>query len=347
MSDILLYGANGFTGTLIAEACAQRGIKATLAGRSRDAIEGLAARLQLPSLAFSLDDDGAVNAAVKKHKVVLHCAGPFSRTSTPMVNACLRNKVHYLDITGEIVVFEAVAQRDAEAKAAGVMLLPGSGFDVVPSDCLAAHAKRRLPSATKLKLCIASTGSSSHGTSTTAVEHFAHGGAVRKNGVIVPERAAKRTKTFVVDGKARKCVSMPWGDVSTAYWSTHIPDIEVYFSFPTRVRRVLKIAPLLQPLLHVKRVKTAVQSFIPKGGPDAAARARSKSFFVAEAQDGGGATVTSSLRAPEGYELTRDTALLIAQRVVAGDFKPGYQTPSSAYGPDFILEVPGTERIDA
>jgi short subunit dehydrogenase-like uncharacterized protein len=98
---------------------------------------------------------------------VLCAAGPFSATSRPVADACLRNRVHYLDITGEIDVFEALAARDAEAKARGIMLLPGVGFDVAPSDCLAAHLKRRLPDANDLRPYLSLRANTSRGTAKT------------------------------------------------------------------------------------------------------------------------------------------------------------------------------------
>jgi short subunit dehydrogenase-like uncharacterized protein len=116
-------------------------------GRNLAKVNAVARPLGLKARAFDLGDPNRLDAAIKDVSVVLCVAGPFSATSRPMADACLRNCVHYLDITGEIDVFEALAARDAEATARGVMLLPGVGFDVVPSDCLAAHLKHRLPDA--------------------------------------------------------------------------------------------------------------------------------------------------------------------------------------------------------
>ena len=343
----LLYGATGYTGTLIAEECARRKIPVTLAGRS-DGARVLADRLALPFVVVGLDDAAGLDGALAGKSCVLHCAGPFSRTSKPMVEACLRNHTHYLDITGELPIFERLAAKSSAAKDAGIMLLPGSGFDVVPSDCLAAHMKRRMPDAVSLKLCISSLGGSlSHGTALTMVEHFHTGGAVRKNGAIVAEPAAKRTHTFDLgDGKTRTGVSMPWGDISTAWHSTHIPDIEVYFSLPKSMRTALRLAPLVAPLLQMASVKRFVQSRIPAGGPDEKAREAGKSMFVGEVSDHAGNTLVSRLTAPEGYKLTALTALACVERVTQGDAPVGFQTPSTAYGADFILAIAGTARID-
>ncbi len=343
---ILVYGATGYTGTLIAETCARRRVPATLAGRTEAPLRALAERVGLPFVVAGLDDASALDGALGACDAVLHCAGPFSRTAAPMVDACLRCGKHYLDITGEIGVFEALARRSDEAAARGVMLLPGVGFDVVPSDCLAAHLKRRMPSAVRLRLCIASLGALSHGTATTMVEHFAAGGAIRKNGVIVSEPAAARRRTFEVRGKNRDAVSMPWGDVATAWRSTGIPDIEVYFALPARVRRMLQLANLAGALLRSARVRRLMQSFIPPGGPSVEQRARAQSVLVGEVEDEAGAFASSRFTGPDGYNLTVETALLCVTRAARGDAKPGYQTPATAYGPDFVLDVPGTARVD-
>lgn len=342
----LVYGATGYTGTLIAEECARRKLPAVLGGRS-DAVRVMAERLGLPCVVSSIDE---VDRHFDAHDIgcVLHCAGPFTRTSKAMVDACLRSQRHYLDITGEMQVFEACAARSEEAKARGIMVLPGVGFDVVPSDCMAAHVKRRMPDATQLRLCIASIGGAlSHGTATTMVEHMEGGGAVRECGRIVEEPPGKRTRTFDLGGGKRgQAISMPWGDVSTAFHSTGIPNIIVYFSLPPGMRRAAKLMGVGGVLMRVAPLKRLAQRFIPQGGPDAAARAKARTVVVAEAEDASGRVVTSRLSGPEGYDTTLQTAILCAMRVLDGKAKPGFMTPSLAFGADLILEVPGTERVD-
>jgi short subunit dehydrogenase-like uncharacterized protein len=193
-SNFLLYGANGYTGKLITRLAAERGLRPTLAGRDKNTIEPLATEHGLEHRVFALDDPAAIDAALREVSVVMHCAGPFSRTSRPMADACLRTKTHYLDITGEASVIESLAARDAEAKEAGVMLLPCVGFDVVPSDCLAAHLKRRLPEATHLALGIQGMGRVSRGTATTMIENINRGGLIRRDGKLTPVPAAWKTR---------------------------------------------------------------------------------------------------------------------------------------------------------
>jgi short subunit dehydrogenase-like uncharacterized protein len=266
-----------------------------------------------------------------------------------MAEACLRAGVHYLDVTGEIEVFEAMATRDGAARAAGVMLLPGVGFDVVPSDCLAAHLGRRLPAATRLTLAFMSNGGLSRGTATTAVENLDRGGVVRQGGVLTPVPIAwKRRSVDFGDGIERVAVTIPWGDIATAWRSTHIPDIEVYMAMPARLRAGMRVARLARPLLGLGPVQSVLKRLVRSGaaGPDADARARGWTRLWGEAGAPDGSRAASRLRGPEGYAFTVETALLCLRRVLAGQAPTGYQTPATAYGPDLVLEVPGVVRED-
>jgi len=245
----LLYGANGYTGELVAEEARRRGARPVLAGRRAEAVRPLAERLGLPWKAFELSDPARIAEEIAGQRALLLCAGPFSATSAPVVEACLRSGVHYLDVTGEIAVFEACQRRSAEARTRGVVLLPGVGFDVVPSDCLAATLKRALPDATRLELAIASSGGTSRGTAKTVVEGLNQGGAVRQGGRIRKVPLAYRTRTVPFRDKPRFAMTLPWGDVSTAYYSTGIPDIEVYVATPARAARALALVGPIAPFL--------------------------------------------------------------------------------------------------
>jgi short subunit dehydrogenase-like uncharacterized protein len=113
---ILIYGATGYTGKLIAKAAADAGARPILAGCTLAKVNTVAGPLGLKARAFDLGDPTRLDAAIKDVSVVLCVAGPFSATSLPKVDACQRNRVNYLDITGEIDVFEALAARAAEAQ---------------------------------------------------------------------------------------------------------------------------------------------------------------------------------------------------------------------------------------
>jgi short subunit dehydrogenase-like uncharacterized protein len=348
VSDTLIYGANGYTGALIARMAVSRGETPVLAGRNRAAVETLARELGLAWRSFPLDDARAVDEGLSGMAAVLHCAGPFSRTARPMSDACLRARIHYLDITGEVEVFEALAARDAEARAAGIMLLPGAGFDVVPSDCLAAHLKRRLPTATRLALAFRPVGGLSRGTATTLVENLHRGGLVRRSGVLTPVPPAFKVRAIDFGRGPRTSMTIPWGDVSTAYHSTGIPDVEVYVAAPLTTRLAARASGALRPLLSARAVQRFLRARVRAGpaGPTDAERARGKYYLWGEAADDAGGRVVSRLETPEGYTFTALAALAILARVRIGDAPAGFRTPSLAYGPDFVLTIPAVTRRD-
>jgi len=343
----LIYGANGYTGELITRYAVERGMRPILAGRSAGSIEELAKKHGLDHRAFALDETERLDAALREVDLVLHCAGPFSITSRPMVEACLRNKKHYTDITGEIAVFEAMAALDARAKEAGIMVMPGVGFDVVPSDCLAKHLKDRLPTATQLTLAFYGMGRISHGTQATMTMNVGRGGAIRKDGKITQVPAAWKTREIDFgDRIVRRGVTIPWGDVSTAYYSTGIPNIEVFTVMPESNLRMLKLSRYLGRLLSTRPVQKYLQKQIPPGGPSDEERARGKTLLWAEASDLDGNRAETRMQGPEGYTFTALTALNIAQKILDRNLKSGFQTPAKAYGADLVLEIDGVKRED-
>jgi len=348
-SPCLIYGANGYTGALTARMAAARGHRPILAGRGAPEVERLARELGLESRVFALDDPRKVDAGLEGVTVVLHCAGPFSRTAKPMAGACLRRKVHYLDITGEVEVFESLAARHAEALSAGVMLLPGAGFDVVPSDCLAAHLKRRLPTARRLALGFQARGRLSRGTATTMTENVHRGGLVRRAGVLTRVPAAWKTRTIDFGRGPVTAMTIPWGDLSTAFHSTGIPDIEVYTAVPRAVRVAARLSRYVRPILASGPVQRFLKARIRSGapGPTDAERARGMCLLWGEVEDESGRRAVSRLRTPEGYTTTALASLAIVERVLAGEARPGFQTPSQACGPDFVLGLEGVSRTDA
>jgi len=342
----LIYGANGYTGELITRYAVERGLRPVLAGRNAIAVEALAKKHHLDYRVFALDEKDRVDAALREVEMVLHCAGPFSITSRPMVEACLRNKKHYTDITGEIAVFEVMAALDKRAKDAGIMVMSGVGFDVVPTDCLARHLKDRLPTATHLTLAFYGLGRISHGTQATMTMNVGRGGAIRKDGKITAVPAASKTREIDFGETKKTGVSIPWGDVATAYYSTGIPNIEVYTVLPPQNLNMLRLSRYLGWLMATKPVQDYLMSQIPPGGPSDEERAKGKTLVWGEASDLNGNRVESRLHGPEGYTFTALTALTIAQKILGGIFVAGFQTPAKAYGADLVLEIEGVSRQD-
>ncbi len=344
----LIYGANGYTGELCAREAARRGLTPVLAGRSADAVRALAEELGLSHRSFGLDDETGLRQELADVDAVLHCAGPFVRTSRPMVEACLATSTHYLDITGEIAVFEACARLDPKAEAAGVALLPGVGFDVVPSDCLAARLAESLPGATHLELAFHSEGGSmSRGTLKTMIEALPYAGAIRENGKIRPVPAAFDSKKIEFSCGPRWAMTIAWGDVSTAYRSTGIPNIRVYNGAPpAAIQRMKRMRPLL-PVAGLKPVKRLLQWWIGRTvtGPDATARSRARAFLWGEARAEDGTTATATLETPEGYAFTAVAAIESVTRVLSGETRAGCLTPSLAFGAGFAESIEGVGEL--
>ncbi|MCC6282753.1 MAG: saccharopine dehydrogenase NADP-binding domain-containing protein [Saprospiraceae bacterium] len=347
--SFLLYGANGYTGQLITEMSAQLGLKPVLAGRNEEKIRTLAEQHGLDYRVFDLNDPAAVDKGLEGISVVLHTAGPFIHTARPMMEACLRNRVHYLDITGEIGIFEMAHGYDTAAREAGILLMSGVGFDVVPTDCAALYLKNKLPDAIHLRLAFASIGGGlSHGTALTMAEGLGQPGAERQNGRIVSVPLGKHSWNLPTGDRNIFTMSIPWGDVSTAWYSTGIPNVITFTQANPQSHRMLRFQFLFNWLLRTEFMKNRLRRRINTrpAGPSASRRQKAKSIVWGEARNASGAKQSVRLTIPEGYTLTAITSLLIVQKVLAGNAPTGFQTPAMAFGADLIMEVEGAVRED-
>ncbi|WP_435345174.1 saccharopine dehydrogenase family protein [Haloarchaeobius sp. HRN-SO-5] len=347
MAELLIYGSYGYTGRLVARQATVDGLDPILAGRTAGSVHEQARELACRSRVFEARNPDTVADYLECVDVVLNCAGPFVHTADAFVEACIETGTHYLDITGEWQVFRDVAARDDDAADAGVMLLPGVGFDVVPSDCLAAHLHERLPSATDLTLALGSLGATSHGTATTFVEHIGENGVVREDGELVEVPIAHDDREIPFSYGDRTTMTIPWGDVVTAYYSTGIPNVTVYSeTHPKTVARLRRLRPIL-PLLGTAPAQRVLKWLVDwrVDGPDEDQLEEGSAELWGEVTDGD-RTVVSRVQTPNPYALTRDTALRVAKKALGGDAPVGFQTPSNAYGADLVLELDGVERVD-
>ena len=347
-NQFLLYGANGYTGQLIAKLAASYNLQPILAGRTEANIKPLADTLQLPYRIVDLNDATALQQLLTDVKLVLHCAGPFADTAKQMIAACLQTGVHYLDINGDIGVFEMLKKYDAPAKEKNIMIMPGVGFDVVPTDCIALQLKNKLPTATHLKLAFASVGGGlSHGTAMTMAGKIGEGGAVRENGKIVRKPLGQKGMWVQFGSTKLFVMSIPWGDISTAYFTTGISNIETYTGIAPKVYRLLKLQWAFNWLLRTNFIRNIIKKKIKAkpAGPSDEQRKNSNSFVWGEAINGGGETVNAAISCYDGYTLTAHSSLIITKKILEGNFKPGYQTPAFCYGENLIMEVPGTKNI--
>lgn len=340
----MIYGANGYTGELIAREAVKRGATPILAGRSADKLAALGNDLKLEFRAFGLDDAAQLAKGLKDIELVLHCAGPFSATSAPMIEACLQAKAHYLDITGEISVFEHAQAQDARAKAAGIVVCPGVGFDVIPTDCVAATLKAALPDATHLVLGFDSRSGSSPGTAKTSIEGLAQGGKVRENGKIRAVPLAYHVRKIDFGNGEKLAMSIPWGDVSTAYASTGIPNIEVFIPGSPAMIANAKRANYIRWLLGLAPVQRYMKKRIARTvkGPSESQRAKHVTHVWGEVRNAAGVTKTARIKVANGYALTISGALAVVDFLGQNRPAGGSYTPSKLCGADLVEKLPGS-----
>ena len=349
-SGFMIYGAYGYTGELIARQAVRRGHRPLLAGRQGSKLAALARELGgLPWVTLALDDAADLVTALQRVSAVCHAAGPFVHTSAPLVDACLSARTSYLDITGEIPVFEAIFRRDAEARERGIALIPGVGFDVVPSDCLARFVAEQLPGASELSIAFAVDGSLSGGTAQSSFEGLLRGNFVRQEGELVEIPLGHGLHDVPFSDRVRTVLPIPWGDLVTAFHTTGIPNITTSMALPTALARALPLArPALPGLLRLlgkawlrPRILSALAAHVV--GPGDRARSENRTRLWARATHREGQAREAWLDTIDGYAFTAESAVL-ALEALARTPQRGALTPASAFGADFVLEITGTQR---
>lgn len=343
----MIYGAYGYSGELTARAAKERGLSPVLAGRREDKLKSLADELGLDYRVFDLADVAKVTEQLRDIGAVTHCAGPFSATAEPMMKACIQAQTHYADITGEIEVFELANQLGGLAKAAGIVLCPGVGFDVIPTDCVAAALKAAMPDATELTLGFDSRSGFSPGTAKTSVEGMAQGNKVRENGEIKTKPMGKLVRKINFGDGEKTAMSIPWGDVSTAYHSTGIPNISVYIPMPpARIKQAQKLN-YVKWLLKFGFVQNLMKKNAGKvRGPSQEKRAKQITYVWGEAKNAAGDTKVARIKTANGYDVTWQGGILIPQKLLQDPpAEGGHYTPSLLMGAQFVETLEGSETI--
>ena len=338
MTKILIYGAYGFTGKLIVQVAVDKGYKPLLGGRDNKKLKALASSYDLESRAFSVEDTKSWGEVLPEIDLLINCAGPFGLTVEHVVPVCLRHKVHYLDITGEIDVFKYIASLTKEAQNAGIVLMPGVGFDVVPTDCLSAKLKEKLPSGTHLELAFQGNSGISRGTALSMARRYHEGGSIRQNGKMVKVPIAYEVRDIDFGGKTRLCMTIPWGDVYTAYFTTGIPNIKVFTGVSQKTLNSLLSYKKLKGVARTAVAQWIMRSIIKKKvvGPSIEKRQTYHTYLWGKIWDDQGESVTLEMQTMESYQLTAFTAVRAAEVILEGNIAPGYHTPAGAFGSDFI-----------
>ncbi|HIB96274.1 MAG TPA: hypothetical protein EYO70_06960 [Candidatus Marinimicrobia bacterium] len=348
MKPWMIYGANGYSARIILKVVSERGMKPIIAGRNRDQIDQLSSEHGLDSRIFDLTSFDSVSEQISDIDILLNCAGPFSSTAEMMISACLHTSTHYIDITGEIDVFEYAHSKNREAKASSVVICPGVGFDVVPTDCLAVMLQRELPSGTDLSLAFQPVASKlSPGTAKTAVEGASKGGWIRKNGQLLSVPLAYATREIDFGSGPRNTVSISWGDVSTAYFSTGIPNIQVYLPMSEkgieRLRKRRKYAKIMKPAMVQNFLKRRIEKNIK--GQSEKERKNSKMNIWGELMNPSGDSVVGRFDTGNGYDVTAVGAVEIVSFLNSNRVDGGYYTPAMLAGTSILEKLPGYTGI--
>ncbi|HVZ06305.1 saccharopine dehydrogenase family protein [Rhodopila sp.] len=345
---LLIYGASGYTGRLLAARARLRGVDTILAGRNPARLEPLAHELGLPWLGVRLDDPIALDNALRGVAAIVNTAGPFETSARPLVESCLRTGTHYLDVTGEIPVLRLLLGYDTVAVATGVMIMPGTGFVVAAADCLAAHMARRMPGATTLRLGFSRGDLVSRGSFSSMLGMIGDRVPVRRDNVLTAVPVGRLQRPFDYGSGPRLSMAVPWPDVFTAWHTTAIPNIEGYLEADLPRRAAYQAVSLVAEPLRLPVVSDLLSRMArawPEG-PSEAQRAATPKVVVAEAEDAYRRVVASRLYSPNVYTFTYYSVIAIAERVLAGEATAGFRTPAGVYGPDFILDFEGVRRED-
>lgn len=343
---VMIYGAYGYTGRLISERAAAMGLEVILAGRRAPPLVELATQLGVAHVVVDLADTDEMRAALAGIGAVLHCAGPFSVTSRPMLAACLATGTHYLDITGEVDVLAGCAALHGKAVAAGITVMPGCGFDVVPTDCMALMLAEKLPDATRLELAFAGLERPSQGTARTGARHISAPVFHRRDGRLQP-RPGARTKRIDFGAGPLLCYATSWGDIETAAHTTGIGNIDVFMHPSKEMEATLRLPGIVRRFLATRLGARFMQAKIARmpAGPDLHERTHGRGLVAGSVWNTAGDKVSLLMRCAEPYDLTARAAVEIARRVVGGAVPLGFQTPAGALGAGFILEIERSEMI--
>ncbi|AKF50555.1 hypothetical protein EIG75_20200 [Pseudomonas syringae] len=323
MSTLLIYGATGYTGRMAAERARALGLNVEIAGRNQQRLASLAAQLDVNYRVFDADQAEGFLSGIS---VLLNFAGPFVQTAEPLMRACIKAGVDYLDITAEINVYRLAERLGAEAAANQVMLLPGVGWDVVPTDSLAVQVAGRVQGPTALNIALQVPGSMSRGSAMSVSEIIGAGVLARIDGELVATPDAEPRHFDFGQGPVL-CVPLSFGDLVTAWHSTGIRNIAMF----------VHIAGDAFPQGDLSQLPD---------GPTPEQREAHRARAVVEVTDAKGAIARSIIETVNGYTYTPLAAVEAARRVLDGERQTGFATPAKVFGGGFAESIAGALVTD-
>ena len=287
---------------------------------------------------FDLEDSSQLSQLLSQVHTVLNCAGPFRFTAKKLIDACLNSKTNYIDITGEIEVIDYAWSKNDEAKKRGTVILPSAGFDVIPTDCLSKKLSEEMPDAEQLELAILNNGKISRGTFLTTLEMMREVGKIRANGKIIDSEIGEFTLKHEVNGIKINGITIPWGDVCSAFYSTGIPNIKVYLHLPYAVFVLRTLQAKMLKVLSINFVFKIVKKIISKSlsGPDKKTRDKSSAIIWGRVTNSNGEKYEEAYEFIDGYSLTAIGAADCADAVLNDRITSGTTSPSIMFGSDFM-----------
>ena len=343
----MLYGCTGYSGKLITKECHRQGLKPVLAGRSESKVKRIAEEFGFEYRVFDLADAQQIECALADCYMVFNAAGPFTQTCEPLVEACLKKGVHNLSLVGEIPLLEELQKYHQAALDSGISIAVGLGYDVIPTDCIANVLKEKMPDATHLSINMQGASDMSPGSTKEMVEQLGEQPFwARKSGQLVESTAI--TKKIDVGQGEILAMTIAWGDLSSAYYSTKIPNIEVFASLNRFEVWIMRGISALKPLIRVKRVQGWINQLIDLTvkGPSEQVLEESLVYFLAEAKNAKEETVKVKLKTASGYKLTYLGAVFSIKHVLENSPEAGYQTPSQLLGKRAIEKIEGSSCIE-
>lgn len=325
MNTLMIYGAAGYTGRMAAAYAKAAGLRLVVAGRDRAPLADLASVLDVEYRVFALDDDEAIIEGLAGIAVLLNCAGPFLRTAEPLMKACIERGVHYLDIAAELDSYRLAEDLDAQARMAGVMLLPGSGGSVAMLGCLTQHAIKRVPEPQSISIALHVSGTMSRGSALSAAENMTDCLA-RVSGQLVP-RSPGDTRNFDFGRGAVSCFPVTLPDLLTIWKDTQVPNIATFVHVSGGAFPEGDLATLAE-------------------GPSVEQREQNRYQVAVEVIGRDGKIARAVLDTVNGYTFTPMAAAMAARRVLDGDVRPGFQTPAGLFGEDFATSIADTAIVD-
>jgi len=245
---------------------------------------------------------------------------------------------------GMITTRECTA-RGRAARTTGVAVIPSVGFDVVPTDCLAAILGEVLRDATHLALAFTGSAHTSPGTAKTIIQGMPFGGKARVDGKIEAVPFAWKRRDIPFHTGTREAVTIPWGDVASAFYTTGIPNIETYLAVEgvgaRKMQRLRKFAPFLRFKPVMSLALGLIDVFVK--GPNDDVLMTERTSLWGEVRNAAGQTATATLETPNGYQLTVMTAVAAVERVLKGEVAAGFHTPARAFGKEFVLSMPDVQ----